>query len=81
MSILQGHSAQRTRARGRRFDGCWNQHSVRDLDHASRAAETVLLDLKRAGYGQRDLDGMKIALDEAIANALLSRGWRHPQEV
>lgn len=81
MSVLPGPVPQRTDGQGRDCDGSWNQHSVRDLQHASHAADSVLLDLKRAGYSQRDVAGMRVALDQAIGNALLSRNKRQPEEL
>jgi hypothetical protein len=79
MSPVRSDLPHRERSPARSIDGCWKQHSVRDLEQASQAADTVLLALQEAGYAQRDIDGMRIALDEAIANALLSRGWQRPQ--
>ena len=57
----------------------WDLASVVDLDQASEAADTVLSALKEACYNERDIEGMRIALDEAIANAILSGRWQHPQ--
>ncbi len=79
MSPVRSDLAHRERSRNGRFDGCWKEESVCDLEQASHAADTVLLALKSAGYAERDIEGMSIALEEAIANALLSRGWQRPQ--
>jgi anti-sigma regulatory factor (Ser/Thr protein kinase) len=81
MSVVHSEFPQREGEPGRGFNGSWNQQSVRDLEHASHAADRVLLDLKRAGYSQRDLAGMRVALREAIGNALESRSWRPQQDL
>jgi hypothetical protein len=57
----------------------WDLASIVDLDQASEAADTVLLALKEASYNERDIEGMRIALDEAIANAILNGRWQYPQ--
>ena len=53
---------------------------LRDLEQASLAADTILPP-EAIGYEKRDLDGMRIALDDVIVNALLGSGWPLPDDV
>jgi hypothetical protein len=78
MSAMRPDSNRPDRISARRLAGCWKQEKIRDLDEASHAADAVLLSLKRAHYSQRDIEGMRIALEEAIANVLLDQGCRQP---
>jgi hypothetical protein len=69
-------SAQRPTSR---FEQCWKQLTVRNPEHAAHASQTVLRALKSAAYGQREVEGMRIALDEAIANSLSAPGVQGPE--
>ena len=78
MTAIRRDHSHPDRASTRHAPRRWDLASIVDLDQASEAADTVLLALKEACYNERDIEGMRMALDEAIANAILSGRWQFP---
>ena len=81
MNTVRNDFFHDARSPSRHFKEFWKHQSIRDLEQASLAADSILLALKQAGYEKRDMDGMRIALDEVIVNALLGNGWPLPDDV
>jgi hypothetical protein len=79
MTAIRRDHSHPDRSATRQAPRRWDLASIVDLDQASEAADTVLLVLKEACYNKRDIEGMRIALDEA-GGFPRPRSWRFVRE-
>jgi serine/threonine-protein kinase RsbW len=51
-------------------DGCWQQASVHTTADMATVLDAVALAMQAEGYSERDCFGMRLALEEALLNAV-----------